>query len=188
LRTLGFKAEPLSVYVEVERVDDRRVFIGISPNIPVPNAGRWYGHLVLMVTPLWEAPEGQAPHWIIDVTAGQFSSPQDGIAVPDCLLGEWTPVCPGDCETRTELYQPRRNLHITYWRRTDDDGGWRAEWDAADLTKDRASIHTLVDVTRAEFRRRAKFSHATSGPMAVVHEWLTDSRLVPSDLIPRMAR
>jgi len=156
LRTIGFSAEPMSVFVEAERLDNPGVCVGISPSILVPNAGGWYGHLVLIVGAQCDL-TGHAPQWIVDVTPGQFRSPHDGIEAPPALMGDWTehPVK----ETRTQLLVPRLNMQITYWRRRDDDGSWRASWEGYDFTgNDRKNIDALVEATRTEFRRHAKFS------------------------------
>ena len=89
LRTLGYKAEPMSVWCEVERIDNPAVMIGVSPEIlaqgqiPLngwPELAGFWGHVVLRV-------EGDGGPWVVDVTAGDYRSPQDGIAGPPGVRG-----------------------------------------------------------------------------------------------------
>jgi len=140
LQTLGYKVEPMSVWCEVERLDNPAVVIGVSPEIlargGVPNimplppeypemAGFW-GHVVLRV-------EGDGGPWVVDVTVGDYRSPQDGIAMPPVFAGRWTEAVPGYREVRTQLLAPSTGCAVTYWRRIDDDGGWRITWEQIEL-------------------------------------------------------
>ena len=146
LRQLGFRATPLSVYIEVARQNNPHVKIGVSPEISTATVeeigpGLWYGHLVLIVSGCW----------LVDVSCGQFTSVRDQIQAPSVLQMAW-PDKPGP---RSRFQCEIHDLTLTYWPRQDDNELWRLDWHAPLDPDEEHTIAALLEAHRSELRRRS---------------------------------